>query len=332
MNAVNVEAAQEQALRAKVKELLGVDPAKVYRDLDLTYTFRDAFFIYALLTIVVGGGCVLFALLGKVAIIFTPVFAAISGVAFNWINVQVHEASHGLLLPGRKWNDIYCNILFGALGLQDVETYRLTHGMHHANLHTEKDPDLAIYTQNIGSTRAIIKAFSGDLFLCSVLRRTRQVHSFLKENGMAHERPPIYCSVAKATAQALIAAIYVYYCGAWGIIFYAGSYLLGLLGIFPVLVRIRTVVQHYSDELNNRRDAAPAPFISRTTVAPILEFLLVGARMDYHFEHHLYPTVPYYNLRRMHARLVAAGLFAPDGLASGLRTENYFQTYAYLAT
>src|SRR5438128_1650085 len=140
ITAPNVQASsQEQILRTRVREIVGADPAKLYKELDLSYTFRDALFIYILLAAVVAGSCSLFAWIGPVSILFSPLFAVLSGTAFNWINVQIHEASHGLLLRNRKQNDVYCNTVLGSWALQDVEKYRLTHGMHHAHLHTERD-------------------------------------------------------------------------------------------------------------------------------------------------------------------------------------------------
>jgi fatty acid desaturase len=74
--------------------------------------------------------------------------------------------------------------------------------------------------------------------------------------------------------------------------------------------------------------------MSRTTVASFLQFLVVGARMDYHFEHHLFPTLPYYRLRELHRDLHRAGFFesALPGSRYGYRTEDYLLAYARLAT
>jgi fatty acid desaturase len=56
--------------------------------------------------------------------------------------------------------------------------------------------------------------------------------------------------------------------------------------------------------------------------------------MDYHFEHHLYPKIPYYNLRKMHRTLSEAGLFEWLRTATGhaFHTDNYLQTYATMMT
>ncbi len=48
---------------------------------------------------------------------------------------------------------------------------------------------------------------------------------------------------------------------------------------------------------------------ARTSYAGRLQNHLVGARMEYHFEHHVLPTIPYRGLKRLHRRLEESGLF-----------------------
>jgi fatty acid desaturase len=326
--------AQEQMLRARVKETVGAAAIQSYRQLNFFYTIRDTLFIHFLLGSVIAASCWLFVTMGPISILLTPLFALLSGVAFNWINVQIHEASHGLLITNRRWNDIYCNVVLGSFGLQNVQHYLTTHRMHHAHLHTHKDPDLSLYTEHVGSVRAMLSGFADDILLLSALRRRKSVRAFIAEHKLPHVNAPAYVWTVKLLAQAVVLSIYLHWCGVWGFVLYGACYLYGLLAVYPVLVRIRTVVQHYGDELEELHDDKARPFISRTTIAPVLEFVLVGARMDYHFEHHLYPTLPYYNLRKMHRTLQESGLFKAlhDVGGSDLRTEDYLKTYVDLAT
>ena len=283
--------------RSQVSTLIGSRQIALWRALDLSYTLRDTAFIYFLLTSSVIGSCWLHALWGPIALTAAPLFALLAGVGFNWINVQIHEASHYLLLRHKRRNDMYCNLALGSLGLQDVETYRATHIRHHAYLHTQRDPDLWIYTSNIGSFRQVARGILDDLCLRTIFRRKQQVDEFIKMTGMARGAAPRYVLFVKLLAQCFILGAFIWACGSWGPAYYLAVYLYGLLGVFPVLVRIRTVVQHFDSSLRVAKEEAPSPFISRSTVAPLAEFVLVGARMDYHFEHHLYPNLPYYGLR-----------------------------------
>jgi fatty acid desaturase len=56
------------------------------------------------------------------------------------------------------------------------------------------------------------------------------------------------------------------------------------------------------------------------------KFLLAPHNVHYHVDHHLYPSVPYYNLSRLHAQLLAqpeyiARAHITDGYCTGLRRE-----------
>src|SRR5438445_11912 len=56
------------------------------------------------------------------------------------------------------------------------------------------------------------------------------------------------------------------------------------------------------------------------------KFLLAPHNVHYHVDHHLYPSVPYYNLPRLHAQLLAqpeymARAHITDGYCTGLRRE-----------
>jgi fatty acid desaturase len=323
---------QERDLRAKVRNIIGLEAIKAYRDLDLSHTLRDLLFIYSTLFGGVAVEIYLHAIVGPLVLMMTPVLALLSGIAFNWINVQIHEASHHLLLRDKRRNDFYCNVALGSFALQDVQTYRATHGMHHAHLHTDQDPDLEIYSSEVGSWQSVLRGIRDDLLLISALRRRRQVAEFLRANELKEAKVPLHATTTKVLAQLTVLSAFLYSCGSLGIVYYGAFYLYGLVGIFPVLVRIRTVVQHFDESATHDAHHRAQLYTSRTTVAPMLEFILVGARMDYHFEHHLYPTIPYYNLRRMHQTLEQSDFFNPlrNGAGVGLSTESYLRTYVEL--
>jgi fatty acid desaturase len=324
----------QERLRIETTRIVGASMLRTLRQLDVSYTIRDAATIYAVLFGTVALTCYLHSKLGWLALLGTPLLALSTGIAFNWINVQIHEASHHNLFANKAFNDVFCNLFLGAFALQNVQTYRSTHGMHHAHLHTERDPDLWTYSSRLGSVREVLRGIGDDVLLRTAFRRKRQVAAFLKLTQRSQGRAPRYVGPATAVAQLAVLAIFINWCGPWGFAYYALTYLYGLLAVFPALIRIRTVVQH-GDGRGHFGDAAAAmTFTSRTTVAPFLEFFVLGARMDYHFEHHLHPNIPYYNLKTMHRALQAAGLFETIQASTGqeLHTDDYVRTFVKLAT
>ena len=325
---------QQEELRLETAKIVGTAMLKELRKIDISYTLRDAGIIYVSLFGTLAVTCHLHSRFGWRALLAAPILALVCGVAFNWINVQIHEASHYSLFANKRLNDVFCDLVLGALALQDVQTYRSTHGMHHSQLHTDRDPDLWTYSSHLGSVRETLVGLGRDLLLLSAFRRRRQVAEFLRLHCRGSRRAPKYSGPAKALAQSCVIALLVGACGAWGLVYYVVIYLYGLLGVFPALIRVRTVVQHREGQLDSRETPGLVAFTSRTTEAPFWEFFLLGARMDYHFEHHLHPNIPYYNLKKMHRILDSAGLFEAIRTRTGqeLRTDDYVRTFVKLAT
>ena len=63
-----------------------------------------------------------------------------------------------------------------------------------------------------------------------------------------------------------------------------------------------------------------AKFIATAIAEPWLEWLLFPHRVNYHIEHHLYASVPHYNLPALHRELAGRGLLEGAETASFRRT------------
>ena len=68
--------------------------------------------------------------------------------------------------------------------------------------------------------------------------------------------------------------------------------------LLPVILRIRSIAEHFGVEGEHELN------MSRNTHAPWWErFLLAPHHSGYHLDHHLFPSVPFYNLPELHRRL-----------------------------
>jgi len=84
---------------------------------------------------------------------------------------------------------------------------------------------------------------------------------------------------------------------------------------YSVVLRIRSIAEHacISDPGDPLRQ-------TRTTLAPAwLRFFVAPHHVNYHLEHHLFMTVPHYNLPRAHRALDAAGVLAHAEVAPNYR-------------
>jgi len=89
----------------------------------------------------------------------------------------------------------------------------------------------------------------------------------------------------------------------WGIE-YLVLWVLPLLTVFQALLRLRAVMEHGAP-----MDVSSPITASRTNFAPWwLGWWLFPLHVNYHIEHHLYPSIPHYRLRECHRMLRAAGV------------------------
>jgi fatty acid desaturase len=102
-----------------------------------------------------------------------------------------------------------------------------------------------------------------------------------------------------------------------GPFFYLVFWVVPLFSVFPAIIRLRIVTEHFSPALHSITENG-LPFVCRTTCTQPLEIYLFGCDMEYHFEHHLLPAIPHPQLARLHQALVDRKFF--EELPPG---ENY---------
>ena len=243
------------------------------------------------------------------AILAGIVVVGLIATRINALNVVMHEASHGFLARNRSLNDRLCNATASWWMLHSVEEYRPTHRLHHRYLNSERDPDLASYlvpdtpggltrlvVQDVTGITALKRAMTllrgGDTDGTSVRRSTRTVVGNL---------------VGKALTQAIVLGQFLLFQGWWtGVLFYAVFWLVPVLCLFPLILRLKTIAEHFDPRLRLPDEL----WVARTSKAGRVQNHVLGAQMEYHFEHHVLPTIPFRGLKRVHRRLEDARFFA----------------------
>jgi fatty acid desaturase len=216
----------------------------------------------------------------------------------NALAVQMHEGAHGLLFRSARLNDLFSNWLYAYWILNRIEAYRVVHFKHHLHLHENEDPDLKIYAYQFETRKSISYALLKDLFLATAIERMCTYWRYRSNDTSAATLPKFVAFVWQLTPVLLLLAIY----GdpIKGVSVYFLFWLLPLLTLYPIIVRIRTVAEHFTWTMPDNGKAA---FVARTTITGFFERYFIGANMEYHFEHHLFPAIPHYNLRRFRKRL-----------------------------
>jgi len=213
--------------------------------------------------------------------------------------VLMHEAAHRTLFASRRLNDFAGNWLCAYPIWADLAPYRNYHLKHHAKNWTAEDPDLGLATKfpvtRASLRRKIVRDLSGRVGW----KRVKAV--------LARDFGPSGSGWKSLRGVVITNAVLL------GILVLAGHPELFLVWVAAwftsnsLATRIRSIAEHNmvpdpTDELRN----------TRTTLASWWERLLLAPnRVNFHLEHHLLMTVPFYNLPRLHRLLRDRG--ALDG-------------------
>jgi fatty acid desaturase len=79
---------------------------------------------------------------------------------------------------------------------------------------------------------------------------------------------------------------------------------LPLVTVVQAILRLRAIAEHGATA-----DFSSPLTAARTNLAPAwLEWLIFPHQVNYHIEHHLYASVPHYNLRALHGEMAKRGV------------------------
>jgi fatty acid desaturase len=226
----------------------------------------------------------------------------------------VHEAAHYNLGLSREWTERVSDWLFAGPVLITTRSYRSIHEPHHANLgYADRDTDVRAWYLIAGWHFLLRTAKS--LFGIEAIDTARSYGNRMGDGGVDWRHP----LVAGATNLLLLG-----YCFAVGVPF-AWLYLwilpLNTLTVFLLILRV--VAEHQPREYSSRgredfsEDLLP-PLTRSIDANPLEKFALAPMSFCYHHEHHLFPGIPYPQLRRIHRTLRARGYYddAPSALGS----------------
>jgi fatty acid desaturase len=212
--------------------------------------------------------------------------------------VLMHEGVHYRLLRNRRLNDWTTEVLLAWPHLVSARKYRKNHFAHHRHLNTAQDPEL--------------KRRAGDpvwIFPQAVPTLARTLfRDAVGLNAMALIKLAASVATADEVPKWFLATRYAFYAVALGTIVYAGAvegfvlyWIVPMFTWLVLIMRIRSIAEHHA--IDEPQSAYPR---TRTTHANLLERILLAPKnVNYHIEHHFFPSVPFYRLPELHALLMS---------------------------
>lgn len=242
------------------------------------------------------------------------ILAAVVGIAGfqQSLFVLAHDAAHYRLFGARWLNDLagqFCGMLAGI----PMSAYRVLHRLHHNHLYGKIDPDLPLVAGYPRGRAYLLKKLAKDLAGLTAYRTYAYFLGAPPVNSETNERNRPLDDTSPRLRRAALRnrrAVIVFHIAAPVVAFAAGwgwEYLLlwalPLVTVLQALLRLRAVLEHGAP-----RDITTPLQAARTNLAPPwLRWWLFPHHVNYHIEHHLYPSIPHYRLPEAHRLMTARG-------------------------
>ncbi|WP_420143199.1 fatty acid desaturase family protein [Sphingobium sp.] len=244
------------------------------------------------------------------------------GTRIQCLAVMMHDACHGLLFSNRRINDLVGDFFVSYPLMMSVHLYRANHMVHHRYTNTmrdydyrvqRKDPDQHFPKSPAGMMRLLARSILG-LNYYRIARAGRiwaPIANFHNPGRFGFDYR-LGLRLRYVVWAILVYGLILWSPWRWQIL---GLFMIPLLVWANVFNRIRATAEHNGvadeQELNGTRTVIPT-WLDRFLIAPF--------NVSYHLEHHLFPSVPWHNLRRLHVHLMND----PDYAANAHVTRGYW--------
>lgn len=240
----------------------------------------------------------------------------IIGSRQHGLAILMHEAVHYRFTPNKFCNDLVANLLTSYPLLVSLERYRDFHLKHHKHTNGPGDPERISLADP--SRRPPFSPLSFWLYIMIDLigltsfrvALTAAYFSFIRKPCSGTDGLNLPRAVWSTLQRPLFTVLAIVVILETGCLSGVVTYWLIPMGTYlNAVLRIRSLAEHQSLPSRDNLDDA-----RNVMVGPVAAFFLAPHNVSLHLTHHLQPSVPCYNLARMHEALV---LHSPEYEARG---------------
>jgi fatty acid desaturase len=213
--------------------------------------------------------------------------------------ILMHDATHYRLFRNRLLNDWVGELLLAWPFFVTMRSYRHNHIAHHRHVNSDRDPDWARKLNQPQWTfpkhwTELAWLLFGDVSGLNAVDLIRLSRSLAGQDGAVPRSYRLSRLAFYLVAAALIIA-------GGGVHLFVLYWVIPYFTWLAMILHLRSIAEHFSIP-----DGSGVHAGLRTTRANALERLLIAPNnVNYHAEHHRFPSVPFYRLPELHRLLVA---------------------------
>jgi fatty acid desaturase len=265
---------------------------------------------WGVIALVLYGSILLYPLSsGVTGVIVYLVAVAVVASRQHALMVLTHEGIHKRLSRNVWLNDGLARYVAAFPVFISLAKWRFIHLYHHQCTQTTDDPDRAIYARYPLGSRKFFGLLLRDVCGMNVLTTLKYfidlplITPEFNRRFLGDIRAAQYRQVADMrtfTAFWLVVVIGgLIFAGGQGALMFGLYWLVPYCTLTQVFFRIRGAIEH-----GNVPDPENPYQQTRTYfLPPTVGFFFAPKQVNYHLEHHLYPSVPFFHLPRLHAEL-----------------------------
>ena len=242
-----------------------------------------------------------------------PLAVVVIGTRQLGLFILMHDAAHALLHANRRVNDWVGFWLCSS----SIRAYRPYHLQHHRFVQQTEDPDLVLSAPfpitRESFARKVLRDLTGQTF---VKQRFGHIAQRIRARTAGESAIALFFTELAKDRRFLIGnglGFLLFAVAGWGWVWLV-MWLLPMMTWLPLVYRVRNIAEHALVAVNQADPLRQA----RTTHANALERIVVAPYwVNYHCEHHLFTSVPCWNLPRAHALLARRGVTAAMEIQPG---------------